>query len=285
MYDGTLSIVRRRAMDFRNLYMPVIAGSKNYTYIERTADAALAPYVRCYWYQENIPVEYDNLVIPDTCVDIIFSVSEEGIDTATFCGVNDKPYFNHITSSFAEMKVFAVRFYAWSFSILSGDTLQSTRNIFADAEPYMSAYVNEIKRCIGIDSKFDYFIDISNRILIKHVKERFLDANFMNALYHILNNRGNIRIDKLAGRCFIGRRQLERLFRARMDLSPKQFADLIRYQNAWRGIIQGRDVNDLVFQLGYSDQSHLLREFKVFHGITPREARLFARGTEKTLFR
>jgi hypothetical protein len=31
-------------MDLRNLYMPLTAGSKNYTYIERSAVAALAPY-------------------------------------------------------------------------------------------------------------------------------------------------------------------------------------------------------------------------------------------------
>lgn len=269
-------------MDLRYLYMPMIAGNRNYTYIERGANAALAPYVRCYWYCEDIPEEYDNLVIPDTCVDIIFSVTREGNVTATFCGVNDKPDFGHITASFTERKVFAVRFYVWSFSMLSGDTLQNTRNVFMDADFYMSYYVNEIKRNISIDSKFDEFINISNKILIKQIKERFLDSNFMNALYHVLKNKGNIRIDMLADQCFIGKRQLERLFRTRMDLSPKQFADLIRYQNAWRGILLSQDVNELVLQLGYSDQSHLLREFKDYHGITPCEAKLFAYGIEKS---
>lgn len=271
-------------MDFRNLYMPMIAGNKNHTYIEKGADAALAPYVRCYWYQENIPEEYVNLVIPDTCVDIIISADREDSVTATFCGVNDKPYFNHIMASSIDRKVFAVRFYAWSFSILSGDTLQNTRNVFTDADSYMSSYVNEIKRRICIDSKFDEFINISNMILTKQIKERFMDPSFINALYHVLKNKGNIRIDTLADRCFIGKRQLERLFRTRMDLSPKQFADLIRYQNVWRGILLSRDVNDLVLQLGYSDQSHLLREFKFFHGITPSEAKIYACVKKKSSF-
>ena len=271
-------------MDLRNLYIPLIAGNRNYTYIERGANAALAPYVRCYWYYENIPEEYDSIVIPDTCVDIIFSVNREGRVIATFCGVNDKPGFGRSIASFTERKVFAVRFYVWSFSILSGDTLQNTRNVFLDADFYMSYYVNEIKRNISIDSNFDEFINISNKILIKLIKEKFLDSNFMNALYHVLKNKGNIRIDELADQCFIGKRQLERLFRTRMDLSPKQFANLIRYQNAWRGILLSQDVNELVLQLGYSDQSHLLREFKNYHGITPYEAKIFAYGMEKTAF-
>lgn len=263
-------------MDLRKLYMPLIAGNRNYTYIEREANAALAPYVRCYWYFENIPEEYDNLVIPDTCVDIIFSVNREGNVIATFCGVNDKPNFDHISASFTDRKFFAVRFYVWSFSILSGDTLQNTRNVLLDADIYMSYYVNEIKKYISIDSKFDDFINISNKLLIKQIKEKFLDTDFMNALYHILKNKGNIRIDALADQCFIGKRQLERLFRTRMDLSPKQFTNLIRYQNTWRGILLSQDVNELVLQLGYSDQSHLLREFKIYHSITPCEAKIYA---------
>ncbi len=269
-------------MDFRNLYMPLIAGNRNLTYIEKAAGEVLAPYVRCYWYYEDVPDEYDSLVIPDTCVDIIFSVNKEGSVTATFCGVNDKPYFGHAAASFEERKTFAVRFYVWSFSLFSGETLQNTRNVFLEAELCLSYYVNEIKKILRMDSKFDEFIKISDKLLTKQLKERYQDTGFMNAVYQILKNKGNIRINELAVQCFIGKRHLERLFRTRMDLSPKQFADLIRYQNAWRGILLNRDVNDLVLQLGYSDQSHLLRNFKNYHGITPPEAKIFAYRMENT---
>ena len=268
-------------MDFRNLYMPLTAGNRNLTYIERAPVEALAPYVHCYWYYEDILKDYDNLVIPDTCVDIIFSVDKEGKVTATFCGVNDRPYFRHIAASFTERKAFAVRFYVWSFSLLSGETLQNTRNVFLEAELYLSYYVNEMKKIINIDSTFDEFIKISDKLLTKRQNERYQDTGFMNAVYQILKNKGNIRIDKLAEQCFIGKRQLERLFYTRMDLSPKRFVDLIRYQNVWKGVLLNRDINELVFQLGYSDQSHLLRKFKNYHGITLPNAKIFAYRTEK----
>ena len=269
-------------MDFRNLYMPLTAGNRNLTYIEKAAGEALAPYVQCYWYYEDIPDGYDSLVIPDTCVDIIFSVGKEGSVTATFCGVNDKPYFRHVSASFTERKAFAVRFFVWSFFLLSGEALQNTRNVFLEAEPYLNYYVNEMKKILSMDSKFDEFIKISDKLLIKQLNERYQDNGFMHAVYQVLKNKGNIRIDELAVQCFIGKRQLERLFHTRMDLSPKGFADLIRYQNAWRGILLSRDINELILQLGYSDQSHLLRKFKNYHGITPLEAKIFAYRMEKT---
>lgn len=262
-------------MDFTNLYMPLIAGHRNPTYIEKAPCEALAPYIRCYWYIEDLPQGYDNLVIPDTCVDIMFTATKEGGITATFCGVNDKPYYGFITAS-TERKTFAVRFYAWSFTIFSGEGLQNTRNGFLEAEAYLSAYVREMKKYLSIDSKFDDFMQLSDKLLAKQLKEKYQDMGFLNAVYQILKNKGNIRIDELSAQCFICVRQLERLFRARMDLSPKSFADLIRYQNTWRGILHMQDMNELVLQLGYSDQSHLLRKFKNFHGITPGEARLYA---------
>lgn len=268
-------------MNFSDLYIPLIAGNKNTTYIERSAHTALAPYIRCYWYNEGITEAYDGLVIPDTCVDIIFLVDQRGSINATFCGVNDKPSFDHVAASFEKRKSFAVRFYVWSFTLFSGETLQNSRNIFLDAEIFLRHYVNEIKKVISIDSSFEEFIHISDKLLIKLLKEKYQHPGFMNAVYHVLKHQGNIRIDELAAQCFIGKRHLERLFHDRTDLSPKQFADLVRYQNTWRGILSGQDVNELVLQLGYSDQSHLIRTFKNYHSLTPSEAKLFAYRSNK----
>jgi len=135
-----------------------------------------------------------------------------------------------------------------------------------------------MKKFLNIDSCFDDFISASDKILTMQLNEMYQDTGFMNAVYYTLKSKGNIRVDELAAQCFISRRHLERLFRARMDLSPKEFADLVRYQNTWRGILNSRDINYLVLQLGYSDQSHLLRKFKNYHGITPAEAKAYTCG-------
>jgi AraC-like DNA-binding protein len=269
-------------MNFRNLYMPLTAGSRNPTYIEKPPCEALAPYIRCYWHYEDIAEAYDSLVIPDTCVDIIFSVGKEGCFDVTFCGVNDKPYCSHI-SILTGKERFAVRFYAWSFSLFCGESLLNTRNMFLQGEQFLGRFVNEMRKILDIDSRFDEFIRLSDSILAKQLNVRYQDSVFTDAVFQVLKDRGNIRIDELAARCFASRRHLERLFRARMDLSPKEFASLIRYQNTWRGILLSQDVKDLVYQLGYSDQSHLMRKFKSYHGITPSEAKAFALGMKQAV--
>lgn len=55
----------------------------------------------------------------------------------------------------------------------------------------------------------------------------------------------------------------------------KRTASLVRYQNVWREIVGQKEfrIQDAVYRYGYSDQSHLLNEFRRFHGVWPDQAK------------
>lgn len=55
-------------------------------------------------------------------------------------------------------------------------------------------------------------------------------------------------------------------------------SNLVRYQFLWRDILLEKDFDVLsaVHKYGYSDQSHLLREFKRYHSMDIQEARNLA---------
>ena len=71
---------------------------------------------------------------------------------------------------------------------------------------------------------------------------------------------------------------LQRVFQENMGVSPKTFASLVRYQNLWQDIltVPCRQIMDEVCLLQYTDQAHLMREFKRYHGMTIPQARAFA---------
>lgn len=54
----------------------------------------------------------------------------------------------------------------------------------------------------------------------------------------------------------------------------KPLSSLFRYQHVWRDAVYSKNfcVQDAVFRYGYTDQAHLLKEFKKFHSVTTREA-------------
>lgn len=80
---------------------------------------------------------------------------------------------------------------------------------------------------------------------------------------------GRIRIDELARRFGVSRRQIEREFLDTVGLAPKAFADILRFGHATR-LVRARTPLSVAAQCaGYADQSHLTREFRRLAGLTP----------------
>lgn len=99
-----------------------------------------------------------------------------------------------------------------------------------------------------------------------------------DTIQNILSNRGSMEVSDLAKEAFVSTRQLERLFHEYIGITPKKLSNLVRYQFLWRDILLEKDFDVLnaVHKYGYTDQSHLLREFKRYHSMDIQKARMFA---------
>ncbi|HEU4324672.1 MAG TPA: helix-turn-helix domain-containing protein [Roseiflexaceae bacterium] len=77
----------------------------------------------------------------------------------------------------------------------------------------------------------------------------------------------------------LSERQLARLFREAVGLTPKQFCRVRRFQQLLRRIERGRAVAwaETAIDCGYYDQSHLIRDFQLFAGLNP-SSYLLGRG-------
>ena len=91
-------------------------------------------------------------------------------------------------------------------------------------------------------------------------------------------HKGAIGVSELAKACFISGRQMERLFHEYIGITPKKLCNLIRYQFVWGDVLRNPafSVMDAVWQYGYTDQSHLMREFKRYHTMDIQTARNYA---------
>ena len=99
-----------------------------------------------------------------------------------------------------------------------------------------------------------------------------------NAVNNILMHKGSLEISNLAKESFVSSRQLERLFHEYVGITPKKLSNLVRYQFLWRDILCNSNFNimDAVHRYGYSDQSHLLHEFKRYHSMDIQSAKMMA---------
>lgn len=101
----------------------------------------------------------------------------------------------------------------------------------------------------------------------------------MNAVYTLVKQKGIVTAEDLEASSNLNRRQLERLFLEYIGAGPKKTADLVRFQNVWQEMYQlpvQRKMQDLIFDYGFSHQSHFINNFKKYAGRTPLDALAYA---------
>ena len=88
----------------------------------------------------------------------------------------------------------------------------------------------------------------------------------------ILQLNGKLSVDILAEQLQVNRRQLERNFASAIGLSPKQLSKIIKFQAALKQLSanQFQSLTAVAYEGHYYDQSHFIKDFKEFTGISPK---------------
>ncbi|MFI8972475.1 helix-turn-helix domain-containing protein [Nocardia asteroides] len=96
-----------------------------------------------------------------------------------------------------------------------------------------------------------------------------VDPETAFAWRRITMSQGRIRVDALADEVGWSRKRLWARFRAQLGVTPKQAAQLVRFDNAAHRLAAGDSAAMVSAASGYADQSHLHRAAVSFTGLTP----------------
>ena len=216
-------------------------------------------------------------------MDIIFQVSHTNNNiSGKFVGINNEAFYSAglpKESGRPEIRsTFGIRFSPGARSF-SGDSMVEVKNTCLTSAGIMPGSKRPLTASVRYPNPGGAFQG-GGKILLKQLNEKRHNTYLETAVYHTLKQKGNLKTAGLADQVFISNRQLERVFREYMGISPKQFASLVRYQNLWNELLTAPafDVMEAVRRYGFSDQSHLLHEFKKYHTMRPEEARRYARS-------
>ncbi|WP_208592087.1 helix-turn-helix domain-containing protein [Gracilibacillus suaedae] len=89
-------------------------------------------------------------------------------------------------------------------------------------------------------------------------------------IQHLISRNGNIPISQIASKYNLSLSQLERQFKTTIGFTPKQYSRLIRFTQILNHYQSIPEWGQLITDIGFYDQSHLIREFKRFSGVSPR---------------
>lgn len=245
----------------------------------------LQPYVRCFWGGEYLcpAAETDGsseIVIPDTCVDIIYRIDDAGnIITSDFNGINDRSFYVHSNEKAGHrISVFAIRFYAWSAYVFSEDSFVGTLNERSDVRERYYWLDKELRRQLPEQGNLTDRIRLAEALLVKKLETARNNKLVDGIVNDILRYQGVLEINQLSKENFVSSRQMERLFHEYIGITPKKLSNLVRYQFLWKDIVSQRHFNvmDAVYKYRYTDSSHLMREFERYHSMNIRTAKELA---------
>lgn len=207
------------------------------------------------------------LAIPDGCVDILFDC-DASRPLARVCGTT-------LQVRSAEMKpghrYFGVRFAPGvipDFLDLMAEELTDHEFSFFDVVPNArQAFENIVQSCL-----FSRQVAFFSQSFMPRLTRRCSSVTSL-ILQAIFQQRGNLRVGALETLTGFTCRTIQRQFRQDTGLTPKAFCRIIRCQSALNRLHDPQSVSflDLAFDLGFSDQSHFLREFKTLVSTTPLE--------------
>ncbi len=108
------------------------------------------------------------------------------------------------------------------------------------------------------------------RFLARHVNIELFEERISSAVF-LLKKENSTDLNSISDTICLSPRRFRELFSERVGLSPAFYKKIMRFHRACRQIQDGKisSLTDVAYANNYYDQSHFIKDFKFFGGITP----------------
>lgn len=163
------------------------------------------------------------------------------------------------------------RLYPFVPRLLIGIDPKEINDTCYDLAPLDTHQIVQELKCADIESQVEHISCFLMDLVKKSTSN--MDHAIKLASLTIINAKGKITIQQLRERLYITERTFERRFAKEIGVSPKQFANIIRFHSSLRQMYEKdyEHLTDIAYGNGFSDQSHFIRTFKRYTGKTPKQ--------------
>lgn len=218
-----------------------------------------------HFYAFDVAQSANLLAVPDGCVDIVFDCDATR-PTARICGT---PLAAQAVELHQNHHYFGVRFspgvIPGFINVLAEELTESELDLLEVSGFAQRIFENIVQAPLLGDQ-----MRLFNDYLAPRLMGKTSTLTAM-VIQQALRHRGDIRIQQLEDLSGYTSRTLHRQFSQDTGMSPKTFCRIIRCQAALDTLNTQHDVSfsELALDLGFSDQSHFLRDFKKLVSTTP----------------
>lgn len=221
--------------------------------------------------------EYNALYrfIPDGYVDWIFHQKEPWMFRYSSDETAFSSYQHHFlghASNFIELQLpssplhlLGVKFYPWTAHSIWGRTMKNFTDTCLSFEILQDQKMEELAENIRFTPELKQKIALIEKEILNRLKNYKISA-LIPVIKQLLSD------PKLSKPVYANsQRRLEQCFKEEIGISPKLFQRTVRVNHTIQYMLQEpkRSLTHLAYQMGYFDQSHFIRDFKKFSGLSP----------------
>lgn len=181
-------------------------------------------------------------------------------------------------SSSADLSFFMIRFQPTGFFRLFGVPQDLFTDVAEDVTLVLGADMQRLREQIENATTSTEMVIYAERFLLHWTESaRRLTRPIDYAIGQMFTkNTRPISLDQLASDACLSPRQFERCFMERVGVTPKLYARLIRFNRAlqYKQTHPHESWLQVAFATGYFDHAHLIRDFKLFAGVSPTDRKL-----------
>ncbi len=243
-----------------------------------TPTPALAPYILYYWMLDTSGGVTER-VIPFGHVQLIFH-REHSIFSSSHDELQPQCFISGMSSGYTDLrtaghvKMAVVAFRPEGARAFLNIPMQLFRNDNISVDDLEDKPLRQLGRQLCTESNDLRCIQMIENFFLKRL-ENFDTYNLRRILPAIrtINHDNQISISDLPDSACLSQKQFNRVFTDYIGATPKEFHRIIRFQRALF-ILQNHpdmQLTHLAYDAGYYDQSHLIKDFRQFTGMTPGE--------------
>jgi len=167
--------------------------------------------------------------------------------------------------------VFTIHFQPAGFHQLFRVPMPKLTDRAYEARSVVGPAISEIEERLAEATNFDERINIATGFLLQHAIGRTAPNAVAIAANRFLDDCGGFRIREAALGAGLSVRQFERRFCEQVGLTPKRYAEIVRFQAAFCAKLAEpkRAWTDIAHEIGYYDQMHMVHDFQRFSGESP----------------
>jgi len=137
--------------------------------------------------------------------------------------------------------------------------------LLQDKAQWLSAHIKEALNDKGRNQILEEFV-------LSHLPDAKPRLSVIDEAIELIDrHKGSISVEAVANQLKISRRYLEKKFLEKVGVSPKFYARIKRFSDLSNKVAHSKkfDWQDIVFENGLTDQSHLVKEFLEFNKMNP----------------